>query len=141
MDPGEWGFGDLAYEGAERMTVGIKAPGCVAAEIWTNFVAWVRARVEIVIALLKSHAWCQTTFRGRYKSLLIYQEIQVVMTAFDSLSKLLSFFVQRQGILILRSFFVARQLKEHVVSLCNSSMQPDRVIHHKVGFPSNNERN
>ena len=81
MDPGEWGFGDLAYEGAERMTVGIKAPGCVAAEIWTNFVAWVRARVEIVIALLKSHAWCQTTFRGRYKSLLIYQEIQVVMTA------------------------------------------------------------
>ena len=81
MDPGEWGFGDLAYEGAARMTVGIKSPSTAADEIWTNFVAWVRSRVEIVIALLKSHGWCQTTFRGRYDTLLVYQEIAVVMTA------------------------------------------------------------
>lgn len=63
------------------MTVGIKAPTCAAEELWTNFVAWVRARVETVIALLKSHAWCQTTFRGRYQFLLNYLEIAVVMTA------------------------------------------------------------
>ena len=81
MEPGEWGFGDLAYVGAARMTVGIKSPTCTADEVWTNFVAWVRARVESVIALLKSHGWCQTTFRGRYHSLLEYQEISVVMTA------------------------------------------------------------
>ena len=81
MEPGEWGFGDLAYVGAARMTVGIKSPTCTADEVWTNFVAWVRARVESVIALLNSHGWCQATFRGRYHSLLEYQEISVVMTA------------------------------------------------------------
>ena len=63
------------------MTVGIKAPTCAADELWTNFVAWVRARVENVITLLKSHGWSQTTFRGGYRSLLAYLEITVVMAA------------------------------------------------------------
>ena len=83
MKPGEWGFGDLAYGGAERMTVGIKSPQTALDEMWTSFVAWVRARVEIVIAKLKNHAWCQVSFRGRYDSLVTYNEICVVMTALE----------------------------------------------------------
>jgi len=83
MKPGEWGFGDLAYGGAERMTVGIKSPQTALDEMWTSFVAWVRARVEIVIAKLKNHAWCQVPFRGRYDSLVTYNEICVVMTALE----------------------------------------------------------
>ena len=85
MDPGEWGFDDLAYGGAERMTVtvGIESPQTALDEMWTAFVAWVRARVEIVIAKLMKHAWLHVSFRGRYDSLVTYNEICVVMTALE----------------------------------------------------------
>lgn len=45
-------------------------------------IAFYRARVEIVTAMLKSHAWMQTVFRGRYKTLVAFNEINVVLAAF-----------------------------------------------------------
>ena len=50
---------------------------------WNSFIAFYRARVERVIAKLKSHGWCQVAFRGSYKSLCTLNEIAVVATALE----------------------------------------------------------
>jgi hypothetical protein len=85
---GEWGLGDLAYGGCERMLCGCKAPTSINqapvdhfSKYWTSLVAFYRARVEIVIARLKRDAWCQQVFRGSFELLVALSEVTVVMTA------------------------------------------------------------
>lgn len=81
--PGEWGLGDLAYIGQERILCGIKGPMTEFDLAYNAFIAFYRARVERVIAKIKSHGWCKCTFRGSYRQLCALNEIAVVGTALE----------------------------------------------------------
>jgi len=91
MHRGEWGLGDLAYEKCPRVLTSRKhpAPGTNARpwaprdEFMKNLIAHYRARVENVIFRLKNHAWCQRTFRGRFKMFVALNDITTHLTALE----------------------------------------------------------
>jgi len=83
IEPGEWGFGDKAYIAIERLLCGNKPEETQFDTFWNSIIAFYRARVEIVIARLKKHAWCQVPFRGRYDTLIAYTDFNVTMTALE----------------------------------------------------------
>lgn len=84
---GEWGLGDLAYESAARILTGKKhmegEPWLERDEFMRSLIAHYRARVENVIRRIKCDAWCQNTFRGRYKLLVAFFNISVIMAAME----------------------------------------------------------
>jgi hypothetical protein len=83
---GEWGLGDLAYGGEERMLCSRKNEGgvwTVLDEYWKSLVAFYRARVEKVISRMKKHTWCQAVFRGSYATFVVLNEISVVLTTLE----------------------------------------------------------
>ena len=83
--PGEWHLGDLGYEGCDGVLIGHKKVGVYdyACEFWTNLIGHYRGRCENIINRVKSHAWTDGPFRGRFETMCQYNEISVVMTALE----------------------------------------------------------
>lgn len=94
MRPTEWGMGDLAYGGAVRYLVGRKdsadAPITQFDIYWNALIGFYRSRVEIVIARLKKHGWCQQVFRGRFDTLCMHHHISSIMTALEIRQEILA---------------------------------------------------
>ena len=88
LEDWEWGLGDKAFIAIERVLAGIKPERSHFDSFWNKIISHYRARGEIVIAKLKSHGWCKTAFRGRWKSLVAYNEIATVTTALEIKRKL-----------------------------------------------------
>ena len=87
---GEWHLGDLAYDGCHCVLTSRKQPSGEGQdawderdEWWKNFVAHYRSRVEIVIAKLKRHQWCQVTFRSDFNTLCAHFNVSNLMTAME----------------------------------------------------------
>jgi hypothetical protein len=82
----EWGFGDLAYGGAQRYLTGRKNEGDIWTtfdEYWNSLISFYRARIEKVISRIKAHSWCQQVFRGNFELFVALQEISVVLASLE----------------------------------------------------------
>jgi hypothetical protein len=83
---GEWGLGDLAYGGEERILCSRKNEGgtwTTMDEYWKSLVGFYRARVEKVISRIKNHQWCQQVFRGSLEMFVVLNELSVVLTTLE----------------------------------------------------------